>query len=70
LELTALRDGRHKAIAFQQVAKRLGRKENRKGAKSPQIMALSAPADVPYRPSMMSRPSSRRWSITPQVKAP
>jgi hypothetical protein len=35
LELAALRQGRHKALAFQRAAKRLGRKENTKRGKEP-----------------------------------
>jgi hypothetical protein len=35
LELAGLRRWRHKALAFQRVAKRLGRKENRKRGKEP-----------------------------------
>ena len=34
------------------------------------MTALIAPADVPEMPSIFSRPSSSRWSSTPQVKAP
>ena len=37
---------------------------------SASITALMAPADAPEMPSISSRPSSSRWSSTPQVKAP
>src|SRR6186713_1256863 len=37
---------------------------------SANMMALTAPADAPEIPSIVSRPSSRRWSSTPQVNAP
>src|SRR5262245_64255885 len=34
------------------------------------MIALTAPADAPDLPSTVSRPSSSRCSITPQVNAP
>src|SRR4029077_15453474 len=34
------------------------------------MAALTAPADAPEMPSIVSRPSSSRWSSTPQVNAP
>src|SRR5262245_21548494 len=37
---------------------------------SASMIALTAPADAPDMPSTVRRPSSSRWSITPQVKAP
>ena len=37
---------------------------------SASITALTAPADVPETPSITSRPSLKRCSSTPQVKAP
>src|SRR5262249_27914932 len=37
---------------------------------STSMMALTATADAPEIPSIVSRPSSRRWSSTPQVNAP
>src|SRR5215469_8767366 len=37
---------------------------------SASMTAFIAPAEVPEMPSITSRPSSSRWSSTPQVKAP
>src|SRR6476660_9022628 len=37
---------------------------------SASMIALTAPADAPEMPSIVSRPSSSRWSSTPQVNAP
>src|SRR6478752_4930722 len=46
------------------------RQDSPRASPSASMTALTAPADAPDMPSIVSRPSSSRWSSTPQVNAP